>query len=229
MAIAGNIGSGKSSLTTLLSQNLNWRAFYEIVETNPYLADFYSNMRQWSFHTQVFFLTKRFRHLKEILESKEAVIQDRSIFEDAEVFAKTLYLSGQMDERDYRTYLEHFQVMSGFIKAPDLLVYLRCDPATLESRIRTRNRHYESRIERSYLDRLNEQYEAWIESYDRGPIAVIDVSKKDFVNNPEDLRQIIAVVKWEIECLNKKHQPSLPLGGGLPRSSRHPKVSLTLG
>jgi len=215
IAIAGNIGSGKSSLTTLLSQNFGWKAFYEIVETNPYLQDFYAHMRRWSFHTQIFFLTKRFRHLREILSSSEPVIQDRSIYEDAEVFAKNLFLSGQMEERDYETYIEHFETMKEYVQATNLLIYLRSDTATLQQRIQTRNRHYEKQIQGSYIDRLNDQYEAWFEAYDRGPKCLIDVGRRDFVNQPEDLRQVMAIVKWEIECLQNTGQAALPLGKAL--------------
>lgn len=218
VAIAGNIGSGKSSLTTLLSQSLNWKAFYEIVETNPYLGDFYQNMRQWSFHTQVFFLTKRFRHLKEIFQSQDSVVQDRSIYEDAEVFAKSLFLNGQMEERDYKTYIDHFETMAEYVRPPDLLIYLRCDPETLQSRIRLRNRHYEQKIERAYIETLNEQYEAWIESYNRGPKTIIDVGRKDFVNSSEDLRQILAIIRWELDRVQNNKQTALPLGKAIQRS-----------
>lgn len=210
VAVAGNIGTGKTSLTTLLAQSFNWKAFYEIVETNPYLADFYADMPRWSFQTQVFFLTKRFRHLQEILRSKTPVIQDRSIFEDAEVFAKNLYLCGQMDERDFKTYNEHFQVMAEYIKAPDLLVYLKSDTESLLKKIELRGRKYELTIPTEYVAKLNEQYESWAASYQHGPIVTIDVSRKDFVNRPEDLQQLKAIVKWELECLQNKHQTPLP-------------------
>lgn len=218
ISIAGNIGCGKSSLTTLLAQNLQWKAFYEIVETNPYLTDFYSNMKQWSFHTQMFFLTKRYRHLLEILDSKEPVIQDRSIFEDAEVFAKALYLTGQMDERDYRTYVEHFETMTQQLRAPDILIYLRSSTETLQERIQRRARRYEMKIPESYLRKLNENYEAWFESYKRGPKCVIDVSRRDFVNRHEDLREILAIIQWEIECVTNRQQPPLPLSSRSVRS-----------
>lgn len=211
LAIAGNIGSGKSSLTTLLSQHFQWKAFYEIVEQNPYLSDFYADMRRWSFHTQMFFLSRRFRHLNEIQNTKEPIVQDRSIYEDAEVFAKNLYLSGQMDERDYKTYLDHFQMMSSYFRTPDLLVYLKSDVDTLSQRISQRGRNFESQIDVGYLKRLNQMYDQWSDSYQRGPIVIIDVSKKDFVNRAEDLRQIVSIVRWEIECLQNPSQTALPL------------------
>lgn len=211
IAIAGNIGSGKSSLTTLLSQHLKWKAFFEIVETNPYLQDFYEDMKRWSFHTQIFFLTKRFQHLQEILSLGEPVIQDRSIFEDAEIFARNLYLTGKMEERDYRTYLDHFQIMSPFLKAPDLLIYLRSDVDSLMTRIQIRSRKLESKIDRDYVSRLNQLYDQWIESYDRGPVVTLDVSGKDFVNRQEDLQKVLHIVRWEIERILNPSQAQLPL------------------
>lgn len=228
LAIAGNIGSGKSSLTTLLSQDLQWQAFYEIVEQNPYLADFYADMRRWSFHTQMFFLSKRFRHVLEIQNTSGPVIQDRSIYEDAEVFAKNLFLRGQMEERDYKTYLDHFQIMTNYLRPPDLLVYLRCDVETLMGRIAGRGRRYESGIPRSYLESLHETYETWIENYHRGPVVVIDVSHRDFVNRAEDLRQIVSIIKWEIECIQNPTQAPLPLRSSLQGMNliRNPYESL---
>jgi deoxyadenosine/deoxycytidine kinase len=218
IAIAGNIGSGKSSLTTLLSQHLKWKAFFEIVETNPYLQDFYGDMKRWSFHTQIYFLTKRFQHLQEILRLDEPVIQDRSIFEDAEIFARNLYLTGQMEERDYRTYLDHFQIMSPFLRAPDLLIYLRSDVDSLMTRIQARSRPMEMSMDRAYVSRLNLLYDQWVESYQRGPVVTIDVSGKDFVNRQEDLQKVLSVVRWEVERILNPAQAQLPLNW-LPKPS----------
>ncbi|MBN8554576.1 MAG: deoxynucleoside kinase [Deltaproteobacteria bacterium] len=225
VAIAGNIGSGKSSLTTLLAQKFGWKPYYEIVETNPYLADFYKNMLRWSFQLQMFFLTKRFNHQQEILKSGVSVVQDRTIYEDAEIFAKNLYLHGKMEERDYKTYVEHFQLMTSFLKAPDLLVYLKADVPTLKSRIQTRGRDYEQTIPTEYLSQLNERYDAWTSSYDKGAILTIDVSKRDFVHNSRHLDEIAALVSWELDRLTNKSQSILPLQKGAKRSAKRSSSS----
>lgn len=211
IAIAGNIGCGKSSLTTLLGQKFGWRPYYEIVEANPYLPDFYKDMRRWSFHLQMFFLTKRFQHHQEIVKSDMPVIQDRTIYEDAEIFAKNLYLHGKMEERDYRTYVGHFDLMTSFLKAPDLLIYLKADTNTLLERIAIRGRDYEKSIPAEYLSQLNQQYDSWTASYDKGRKLEIDVSKIDFVNNPTELNRIGALVTWELDCLRNRSQAALPL------------------
>jgi deoxyadenosine/deoxycytidine kinase len=211
IAIAGNIGSGKSSLTTLLSQKFGWKPYYEIVEANPYLSDFYKDMKRWSFHLQMFFLTKRFQHQQEILLSDCPVIQDRTIYEDAEIFAKNLYLHGKMEERDYKTYVGHFHLMTSFLKSPDLLIYLKSDVSTLLERIALRGRDYERSIPAEYLTQLNIQYDSWTSSYDKGRLLEIDVSKIDFVNNPTELNKIASLVNWELDCLRNKAQASLPL------------------
>ena len=199
VAIAGNIGCGKSSLTTLLSQEFGWKSYYEIVETNPYLADFYGDMHRWSFHLQMFFLTKRFQHQTEIAASNESVVQDRTIYEDVEVFAKNLYLRGQMDERDYKSYAEHFHLMTSFLKVPDLLIYLRCDVPTLQDRIKIRGRNYEHTIPSDYLEQLNDRYESWVNGYDKGPMVTVDVGKRDFVNSRKDFDHIKSIVSWELD------------------------------
>ncbi len=211
VAVAGNIGSGKSSFTTVLSHHFQCRAFYEIVETNPYLNDFYADMSRWSFQTQIYFLTKRFHSLQRILESKESIVQDRSIYEDAEVFARSLYLQGFMSERDYRTYCEHFEVLCEHIRTPDLMIYLRSDVSNLQDRIAKRGRPYERSMSSDYVSYLNERYEEWFQRYHRGPSIMIDVSKRDFLNRPEDLRTMISIVKWEIDRLQNPLQTQLPL------------------
>lgn len=221
VAIAGNIGCGKSSLTTLLAQRFGWKPYYEIVESNPYLLDFYKDMKRWSFNLQTFFLTKRFRHQQEIATANQTVIQDRTIYEDAEIFAKNLYLHGKMDERDYRTYSEHFSLMTSFLKTPDLLIYLRADIPALLERIALRGRDYEKSIPAEYLTQLNHQYESWIKSYRLGRTLIIDVSKIDFVNNSRDLDHIASLVSWELECLANTSQTALPLQKH-PRKKRSP-------
>lgn len=210
IAIAGNIGCGKSSLTTVLSQRFQWKAFYEPVETNPYLRDFYQDMKAWSFHTQMYFLTKRFQHICEILKSDESIIQDRSIYEDAEVFAKALFAKELMGERDYMTYLDHFQTLLGYIRAPQLLIYLQCSPEILLKRVRGRDRSYETNIDLDYLNKLQGFYDSWIEAYDHGPKAIIDVSRLDFVNRAEDLDKIMALIRWEMEKIGDFGQAKLP-------------------
>ena len=211
VAIAGNIGSGKSSLTTLLSQKFGWQPYYEIVESNPYLIEFYRDMRRWSFHLQMFFLTKRFKHQQDIAKLNQAVVQDRTIYEDAEIFAKNLYLHGKMEERDYRTYVEHFSLMTQFLKAPDLLIYLKSDVSTLLERIALRGRDYERSIPADYLAQLNLQYDSWTENYQLGRILTIDVSKIDFVNSSKDFEQIASLVLWELKTLENRSQAQLPL------------------
>jgi deoxyadenosine/deoxycytidine kinase len=217
VAIAGNIGSGKSSLTTVLAQRFGWKPYYEIVDTNPYLADFYKDMRRWSFQLQMFFLTKRFNHQQDILKGGDSVIQDRTIFEDAEIFAKNLFLQGRMEERDYRTYTEHFQLMTNYLKVPDLIVYLKADVSTLLTRIALRGRDYEQKIPAEYLTQLNGHYDGFAKSYNKGPLITIDVNRLDFVNNPKHLEQISNEVSWEIEKIRNRAQTRLPLGTAYER------------
>ncbi len=211
IAIAGNIGCGKSSLTTLLAEKFGWKPYYEIVDTNPYLSDFYGDMRRWSFHLQMFFLTKRFRHAQEIAKVEGGVIQDRTIFEDAEIFAKNLFLQGHMEERDYRSYTSHFELMTSFLKKPDLLIYLRCDVSTLQERIAKRGRDYERKIPSEYLEQLNEHYDLWIKGYRESASVTFDVSKMDFVASRKHFEQIASIVGWELERLTNSSQKPLPL------------------
>jgi len=220
VAIAGNIGCGKSSLTTLLAEKFGWKPYYEIVDTNPYLIEFYGDMRRWSFHLQMFFLTKRFRHQQEIASIGSGVIQDRTIYEDAEVFAKNLFLQGKMEERDYRTYASHFDLMTSFLKVPDLLVYLKCDVDTLVTRIQKRGRDYEQRIPREYLEQLNEHYNSWLGGYKLGPVVTFDVSKMDFVGSRKHFEQIASIVAWELDRLSNRSQTSLPLKKTLAKTKK---------
>ncbi|MDR7421139.1 MAG: deoxynucleoside kinase [Armatimonadota bacterium] len=176
VAMSGNIGSGKSTLTARLCQRLGWQPYYEVVDENPYLADFYHDMARWSFPLQVFFLTRRFRHHQEILRAPHPVIQDRTIYEDTEVFARNLYLQGLMDERDYRAYVDLFAIMADVLRPPDLVVYLRAPVALLIERIEARDRAYERAIPADYLAQLNDRYEEWIARFDRCPVLVLDAA-----------------------------------------------------
>jgi len=186
VAVAGNIGSGKSSLTKLLCDRFGWKPFFESVEDNPYLSDFYADMKRWSFHLQVYFLSNRFRCHKSITEGIESVVLDRVIYEDAEIFARNLYEIGKMSERDYKNYVALYGVMTQYLEAPDLLIYLRASVDTLLKQISLRGRDYEQSIAREYLEQLNRHYESWINRYSIGQTLVIESGKVDFVNRKED-------------------------------------------
>ena len=201
VAIAGNIGSGKTTLSGLLSKHYKWDAHYEDVDDNPYLNDFYKDMQRWSFNLQVYFLKSRFGQVKEIHASEKNVIQDRTIYEDAFIFAPNLHAMGLMSTRDFENYLSLFQLMETFIPAPNLLIYLRSSVANLVGQIQKRGRDYENSIRIDYLTRLNERYEAWISQYDRGKLLIIDVDDMDFENNKEDLGAIISRIDAEINGL----------------------------
>lgn len=181
IAIAGNVGVGKSTLTAMLSEKLGWEPFYEAVSDNPYLADFYKDMRRWSFHSQIFFLSRRLRHHHQLLRSPNPVVQDRSVYEDAEVFARNLYQQGQMGDRDYRSYRELYEVLVLFLPPPDLVVYLKASVPTLLERIRKRGRDFERDISPLYLQQLNELYNAWIEDFTLCPVLTIPADDLDFV------------------------------------------------
>ncbi len=190
LGIAGNIGSGKSSLTRLLSERTGWSPCYESVDDNPYLDDFYADMPRWSFELQVYFLSHRFRSHKAIVEGRRSVILDRVIYEDAEIFARTLFELGKMDERDYRTYVALYGVMTDYLRPPDLLVYLKASVPTLQRQIAARGRGMEQSIQRDYLGRLNARYEEWISGYKLGRVLTVEVDSTDFVNRPADLNKI---------------------------------------
>ena len=198
VAIAGNIGSGKTTLTTKLSKHYNWKAHYEEVKNNPYLNDFYKDMQRWSFNLQVYFLNSRFRQIINIRNSGKNYIQDRTIYEDAFIFAPNLHAMGLMSSRDYENYIEIFNLMDGFIKSPDLLIYLRASVPILVEQIQKRGRDYENSIRLDYLTRLNERYEAWIEQYNKGNVLIIDIDDINFAENEQDLNDIIKKTNVEI-------------------------------
>lgn len=195
VAVAGNIGAGKSSLTRLLSNYFKWEAYFERVDDNPYLSDFYEDMQRWSFNLQVFFLSSRFEHQKLIEQSPHSVVQDRSIYEDAEIFARNLYEMGLMPSRDYENYVALFEIMTSYLRPPDLLVYLRASVPTLVDHIQSRGREFESTIRIEYLQRLNKHYEDWVDRYDLGNKIIIDVDELDFVNVNTDQQEIISRIE----------------------------------
>jgi len=201
IAVAGNIGVGKTTLTELLSKNFNWEPHYELVDDNPYLDDFYTDMQRWAFNLQVYFLNSRFGQLKEIQESGKNIIQDRTIYEDAQIFAPNLHAMGLMTSRDFENYASLFDLMSSFVKPPDLLIYLRASVPTLVKQIQARGRAYESSIRIDYLTRLNERYEAWISGYSQGKLLIIDTDDLDFTENQEDLGFIVDKVNAELHGL----------------------------
>lgn len=201
VAVAGNIGAGKSSLTRLFAERFGWQPYFESVDDNPYLADFYGDMKRWSFHLQIYFLANRFKSHKRMLESGRSVIQDRTIYEDAEIFARNLYEIGKMDQRDYENYVSLFRVMMEYLKGPDLLIYLQASVDTLLGKIAKRGRDFEQSIQREYLETLNRHYEDWIDRYKTGPLLVIPCDDLDFVARKEDLDSIILRVKNAIPQL----------------------------
>ena len=201
IAIAGNIGAGKTTLTELLANHYKWEPQYEDVVQNPYLDDFYAEMERWSFNLQVFFLNSRFRQILELRESGKDIIQDRTIYEDAHIFAPNLHAMGLMTNRDYGNYSSLFNLMENLVTPPDLLIYLRADIATLVGQIHKRGREYENSISIDYLSRLNERYEAWVSTYTKGKLLIIDVDKLDFVDNQEDLGYIIDRIDAQINGL----------------------------
>jgi deoxyadenosine/deoxycytidine kinase len=201
IAIAGNIGSGKTTLTGLLAKHYNWIPQYEDVDTNPYLNNFYEDMQRWSFNLQIYFLNSRFRQIIDIRKSGKTIIQDRTIYEDAHIFAPNLHSMGLMPTRDYENYSSLFELMSSFILPPDLLIYLRASVPTLVNQIQKRGRAYENSIRLDYLKRLNERYEAWISTYEIGKLLIIEVDNNKFSENPEDLGIVINKIDAEIHGL----------------------------
>ena len=200
IGIAGNIGSGKTTLTGLLAKNFKWEAHYEEAD-NPYMNDFYNDMQRWSFNLQIFFLNSRYNQILQILKSGKTVIQDRTIYEDAHIFAPNLHDMGLLSTRDFNTYFSSFELMSKFIQPPDLLIYLRASVPTLVRNIQKRGRDYESSIRIDYLKRLNERYEAWISKYDLGKLLVFDVDNLNFSESTDDLRTVLDRVDAELHGL----------------------------
>ncbi len=201
MAICGNIGSGKTSLAEKLGNHYGMQVLYESVENNPYLADFYGDMNKWAFHLQVHFLTSRFSQIKSIQDQKKSAIQDRTIYEDAYIFAMNLYKSGMLNERDYQTYRSLFLSMVEHIHAPDLLIYLKSDIPKLVNQIQKRGRAYENSMRIDYLKNLNEHYTEWIDQYQEGKLLIIDVNNMDFVHRHEDFSLIVERIDAEIHGL----------------------------
>lgn len=204
IAVAGNIGAGKTTLAGLLSKHYGWEAHFEDVDENPYLNDFYKDMKRWSFALQIHFLNSRFSQVLALRQSGKEIIQDRTIYEDAHIFAPNLYSMNLMLKRDFENYKALFDVMSGLIQPPDLLIYLRASIPTLIKHIQSRGRDYEETIRLDYLKRLNERYEAWISNYDKGKLLIIDVDNIDFIKNPKDLSEVISKIDANLNGLFTK-------------------------
>jgi len=203
IAIAGNIGSGKTTLTSLLAKHYKWTPQYEDADDNPYLNDFYDDMQRWSFNLQVYFLNNRFSQVQEIRKGKQKVVQDRTIYEDAYIFAPNLHAMGLMTTRDYDNYFSLFKLMDSLVKAPDLIIYLRASVPTLVKHIQKRGREYENSIRLDYLKRLNERYEAWVTSYEGGKVLIVDIDENNFSENKEDFGKVIRMIDAELNGLFK--------------------------
>lgn len=201
IAIAGNIGAGKTTLTSMLSKHYKWMPQFEDVEHNPYLNDFYEDMPRWSFNLQIYFLNSRLRQLLDIQNGRETVIQDRTIYEDAHIFAPNLYEMGLMTNRDFNNYFNFFETLKSMVKPPDLLIYLQASVPTLVAQIQKRGREYEENIRLDYLKRLNEYYNNWIDKYKEGPLLIIDIDKNKFAEKEEDLGDIISRIDSQINGL----------------------------
>jgi len=198
IAISGNIGSGKTTLAEKLSKHYKWEAEFESVDNNPYLADFYEDMKRWAFHLQIYFLNSRIQQIKRIQQSEKTIVQDRTIYEDANIFARNLHGSGYINERDYQNYLSIYESMIDFVKAPDLLIYLKADIPKLIEQIQKRGREFEDAMRIDYLKNLNEHYKDWIDNYKIGNLLIIDVNNMDFVKNEEDFSEILNKVDVEL-------------------------------
>ena len=207
IGIAGNIGSGKTTLTRMLSEHYGWTPQYEAVTYNPYLEDYYKDIQRWSFNLEVYFLTQRFKDLLDIAESEKTVIQDRTVMEGVNIFVENNRAMGNISERDYQAYMELFGVMMRMVRLPDLLIYLRCSVPHLVGQIQKRGREYEQGISLEYLKGLNDRYENWIAGY-KGQVITIDADNLDFVNNPEDFGKITNLIDAELFGLFGNLQPA---------------------
>lgn len=201
ISVAGNIGAGKTTLTDLLAKHFKWQPQYEDVEHNPYLNDFYNDMQRWSFNLQIYFLQSRLQQILTIISDDKTVIQDRTIYEDARIFAKNLHMMGLMTQRDFNTYESLFDTINSFINPPDLIIYLKASVPTLVDQIQKRGREYEENLRLDYLKRLNELYDQWADEYKDGPLLVIDVDELNFQENKEDLNYVINKVDAELHGL----------------------------
>ncbi|WP_339794674.1 deoxynucleoside kinase [uncultured Imperialibacter sp.] len=201
IAVSGNIGAGKTTLAEKLGKHYNWKVQLESVEENPYLEDFYSDMKRWAFNVQIHFLNSRFKQVNELRDSRVSIVQDRTIYEDAYIFAKSLYSSGHFSERDYESYLKLFELMITYVQPPDLLIYLKADIGKLVSQIEKRGRSFENAIRIDYLKTLNQHYEDWIGSYKLGKLLVIDVNNLDFVSKVEDFSYVVNQIDLELHGL----------------------------
>jgi deoxyadenosine/deoxycytidine kinase len=203
IAVAGNIGAGKTTLSELLAKHYKWTPHYEDVDENPYLNDFYNDMQRWSFNLQIYFLNSRFQQILDIRKSGKTIIQDRTIYEDAEIFAPNLHSMGLMSTRDFTNYKKLFDLMVSLIQPPDLLIYLRASVPTLVNQIQKRGREYENSIRLDYLKQLNERYDDWVSGYNKAKLLIINVDNLDFISNPEDLSSIIDKIDAQIHGLFK--------------------------
>jgi len=201
IAISGNIGSGKTTLAEKLARHYNWTPLFESVDHNPYLKDFYSDMTKWAFHLQIYFLNSRFEQIHQIKQSNKPIIQDRTIYEDAYIFAANLHKTGHMNDRDYQCYLDLFNSMTRVVQPPDLLIYLKADIPKLVAQIQKRNRDFEFSIKLDYLRTLNEHYEEWIANYNHGKLLIVDVNNLDFVERVEDFSMIVGRIELELNSL----------------------------
>ena len=201
IAIAGNIGAGKTSLTTLLAQHFKWDVHYEDTESNPYLSDFYVDMTRWSFNLQIYFLNSRYKQSLKIHKGGNTVMQDRTIYEDAYIFAPNLHEMGLMSQRDFNNYFDLFKTMSSQVKAPDLLIYIQATIPTLVDHIHKRGRDYEGNMSLDYLKKLNKRYDSWIESYTEGPLLIINADKLNFIDSKDDLGAVIEMIDAELNGL----------------------------
>lgn len=198
IAVAGNIGAGKSTLTKMLSEHFGWQPFYEANAENPYLADFYEDMQRWSFQSQVFFLSKRLEHHRQLVDYPGTVIQDRTVYEDAEIFAVNLHQRGQMTERDYATYRRLYHAVNAFLPPPSLVIYLKASVETLMHHIAKRGREFEQNIDPSYVTSLNLLYEQWINQWEASPVLCLPMDELDFQNKPEDLEKVLDEIKFKM-------------------------------